>query len=740
MRKLHLALLILLLSALPPLVFGQQQYQYPFQNPHLPLEQRIHNLLSLLTLQEKIDLLGKTLNIPRLGIHGSGAVDTIPGSNGQFEGLHGLAVGGPNRWGRRSPGAGDDTSTIPTTQFPQPSGLGETWDPVLVQSIADQEAHEARYIFQSFDRGGLILRAPNADLARDPRWGRFEESYGEDPYLTGTLSVAFVRGLQGDDPRTLLTVSLVKHFLANSNEDTRTSSSSNFDDRLLHEYYAVPFRMTIEQGGADAIMTAYNAVNGIPMATSPLLKSLVMKQWGLNGMIDTDRGALDFMWQRHRYYPNGVESVAGAIHAGVNQFLNAYQDDLHTALQRNLVTEAEINQNLEGVLRILFRLGIMDPPALVPYTKIGKADGVPVPWDQDSAHELALRATRESIVLLRNVSHLLPLDRSSVQSIVVLGPLADVVDLDGYSGTPPLAVTPLQGIRSKVGSAVQVRYTPDDAQAVGLAKTSDVAIVFVGNRPFCRHKRGEPPCVTPSDGQEGIDRKSLSLDADQEKLVEEVTAANPRTIVVLVSSFPFAIDWAKQHVPSILQIAHNSEEEGAGIADVLFGDYNPSGHLDVTWPASLDQLPPLLDYDIRHGRTYMYFHGAPLFPFGYGLSYTTFSFSGLKTSASRLSSGKALNVSVHVANTGSRAGDTVVQMYVKHLDSKVPRPQLELVGFQRVSLPARQSKTVTLSLPASSLRYWDTGRKRWELEDDQVSILVGNSSADLPLTRTIRVR
>ncbi|MHB1856187.1 MAG: glycoside hydrolase family 3 N-terminal domain-containing protein, partial [Acidobacteriaceae bacterium] len=258
MKTIQAVMALFLLVVMGPSLQGQ--YNYPFQNPNLPTDRRIQNVLSLLTLQEKIDLLGKSLNVPRLGIHGSGKVDSIPGSSGQFEGLHGLAVGGPNNWGRRSPGAPGlfgGTSTIPTTQFPQPVGLGETWDPALIEKAATEEGHEARYIFQSFDRGGLIVRAPNADLARDPRWGRSEESYGEDPYLVGTMSVAFVKGLQGDDPRTWLTASLVKHFLANSNEDGRAGSSSNFDDRLLHEYYSAPFRMAIEQGGANAIMTAY---------------------------------------------------------------------------------------------------------------------------------------------------------------------------------------------------------------------------------------------------------------------------------------------------------------------------------------------------------------------------------------------------------------------------------------------------------------------------------------------------
>ena len=727
-------------TAIEPLLFGQ--YKYPFQNPHLTTDQRIQNVLSLLTIQEKIDLLGKSMNIPRLGIYGSGKIDTIPGSNGQFEGLHGLAVGGPNRWGRRAPGAPGPfggISTIPTTQFPQPVGLGETWDPALIQKAAAEEGYEARYIFQSYDRGGLIVRAPNADLARDPRWGRSEESYGEDPYLVGTMSVAFVKGLQGDNPRYWQTASLVKHFMANSNEDGRAGSSSNFDSRLLHEYYAVPFRMAIEQGGADAYMTAYNAVNGIPMAASPLLKSLTMKQWGFNGMIDTDRGALTFMVTKHKYYPDMADAAAGAIHAGINEFLNPYQEAVKDALQKKLITEADIDQNLQGVLRVMIRLGFLDPPALDHYTKI-RAGEVPVPWTQERSKALALHVTQESIVLLKNSKHLLPLDMASLKSIAVVGPLANVVYLDGYSGTPPFAVTPLQGVQKKVGSRLDVRYSADDNAAVQLAKSSDAAIVVVGNRPMCHKRTDSLPCPDPTEGQEGIDRKELYLKPEQKKLIQNVYAANPRTIVVLVSSFPYTIDWTEQHIPSILHIANNSEEEGNALADVIFGDYDPAGRLDVTWPKSISQLPPMMDYNIRDGHTYMYFRGRPLFPFGYGLSYTRFAYSKLHTSSESLSAGKSMMVKVQVKNTGHRDGDEVVQMYVKHIGSKVARPALELKGFERISVPAGQIRTVNLPLTAKSLMYWDPSEKKWSLEKDKVKIMIGSSSNSIQLSKLVRVQ
>ena len=751
--KLALAICLPVATAAAPAA----QYEYPFQNPALPPQQRIGNVLSLLTLQEKIDLMGKSMNIPRLGIHGSGAIDTIPGSSGQFEGLHGLAVGGPNDWGKRAPGVpGQDpypgTSTIPTTQFPQADGLGETWDSALLEKAAHEEGYEARYIFQSYNRGGLIVRAPNANLERDPRWGRAEESYGEDPYLVGTLAAAFVRGLQGTDPggdphtaahtnsHTWMTVSLVKHFLAYSNEDNRTGSSSNFDARLLHEYYAAPFRMAIEQGGADAMMTAYNAVNGVPMAASPLLRSLAMQRWGFNGMIDIDRGALTFMVTKHKYYPNMAEAAAGAIHAGVNQFLNSYQDAVRAALAQHLIAEADIDRNLAGVLRVMLRLGMLDAPGTGnAYTEI-KAGAEPAPWDRASSKQLALQVTRESIVLLKNSGGLLPLDAARVKSIAVVGPLANVVDEDGYGGTPPFAITPLDGIRARAGAGVAVRYAEGGDAAVDLARHSDAAIVVIGNRPFCHKKGYPPPCPAADEGQEGIDRQTITLKTDQEALVRNVLAANPHTIVVLVASFPYAIDWTAAHVPALVQMTHGSEEEGAGLAEVLFGDYNPGGRLTVTWPKSIDQLPPMMDYNIRDGRTYMYFHGDPLFAFGYGLSYTRFAYSRLKTSAPSLSTGETIQVSVQVKNTGARSGSEVAQMYVKYLDSKVERPRLQLVGFDRIDVPAGQARTVTLPLPAKLLRYWDEAKKDWVLEPGKVQLMVGGSSQELRLEKTVQVR
>ncbi len=723
-RFIFAGVAVLVLSA--PL-FGQRN-SYPFQDPKVAAEARITDLLSRMTVEEKFAALSTNPSVPRLGVVGTGHV----------EGLHGLALGGPGHWeGHKG------QPVVPTTQFPQSRGLGQTWDPELLRQAAAVEAYETRYAFQSpkYNRGGLVVRAPNADLSRDPRWGRSEESYGEDPYLVGTLAVAYVKGLQGDDPKYWTTSSLMKHFLANSNEDGRGGSSSNFDERLFREYYSVPFRMGIEQGGSNAFMTAYNAWNKVPMTVNPVLKNVVMKDWGFNGIICTDAGALTNMVTEHKAYANLDEAAAAAIHAGINQFLDKYQEPVKAAYEKKLITEADIDENLRGVYRVMLKLGMMDPPSMVKYASIGKADDAATakgdPWEWPEHKALARKVTDESIVLLKNENHALPLEVSKLKSIAVIGPYADQVLLDWYSGTPPYSISPLEGIRKRAGEGVKVGFADgkDVDAAVKLARDSDVVIAVVGNHPTCN--AGWAKCPLPSDGKEAIDRKSLTL--EQEELVKQINAANPRTVVALLANFPFAINWTKANIPAILEMTHNSEEEGTGLADVIFGDYNPAGRLTQTWPVSLDQLPPMMDYDLTKGRTYMYLKDKPLYAFGYGLSYTSFEYSGMKLSAKSIGPKGELRVRVNIKNTGDREGDEVVQLYAQHLGSKVTRPQLELVSFARVPLKAHEKKTVELAFSADQLAYWDTAKQVWTLEEEPVKLSVGGSSDDLRLEQKVQV-
>ncbi|TDN39967.1 beta-glucosidase [Hymenobacter sp. UV11] len=693
------------------------QTAYPFQNPRLPAEQRIDNILSLLTLEEKITCLGTDPSIPRLGIVGTG----------HSEGLHGLALGGPAKWNRQH--------MVPTTQFPQSYGLGETWDPDLTRQVGQVEGYEARYALQNpkYGTGSLVIRAPNADLGRDPRWGRTEECYGEDPFFNGTMAVGLIKGLQGDDPTYWQTAALMKHFLANSNEVGRERSSSNFDERLFHEYYAVPFRMGVTLGGSRAYMASYNAWNGIPMMVNPVLRAVTVDQWGQNGIICTDGGALKLLVREHKYYPDSAWAAAAAVKMGINQFLDEYKVPITNALKEKLLTEQDIDRVIRGDFRVMLKLGLLDPPGANKYAAI--KDG-PEPWLSDQHKAVARRVTQKSIVLLKNEGNLLPLDKSRVKTIAVIGPRADQVLLDWYSGTPPYTVSPLAGIKAKVGPQVQVSYaeTNQDNRAVNAAQAADVAIVIVGNHPTCN--AGWANCPDASEGKEAVDRKSLTL--TDELLIKQVRRANPRTIVVLVSSFPYAITWTQQNVPAIVHLAQNSQELGNALADVLFGDYNPGGRLTQTWPRSLDQLPPMMDYNIRNGRTYQYFKGEPLYPFGFGLSYTTFQYSNFRLSSSKFNKAGEIMVSVDVQNTGTRTGDEVVQLYVSHLHSAVERPRKELKGFQRVTLNPQEKRTVHLLLRAESLRYWDQGRQQFVLEKDALNVLVGTSAAAVKFQQVVQ--
>jgi beta-glucosidase len=722
--KTRLAALAVLACA--PVWAEAPRQEYPFQDPDRPEEERIRDLVSRMTLEEKIDCLAARAAVPRLGVKGSPHI----------EGYHGVAQGGPSNWGRRNP--------TPTTQFPQAYGLGSTWDPDLVRRAAAQEAEEARYLFQSerFNRSGIIVRAPQSDLARDPRWGRTEEVFGEDPFHVGVLATAFTRGLQGDHPRYWKTAALLKHFLANSNEDGRESSSSDFDERLWREYYAKPFEVAVREGGARAMMAAYNAVNGTPAHVHPMLREIVVKEWGLDGILCTDGGGLRLLVTAHKAFPDLAQAAAACLKAGINHFLDRHKEAVTEAVKRGLVSEAEIDRALGGLFRVSIRLGLLDPPERVPYASIGGKDD-PEPWARPETRALVREATRRSIVLLKNSAGLLPLEKGKLKSVAVVGPLANQVLLDWYSGTPPYAVSPREGLeRAASGgpppapSRFDVSWVGDMSDAaIALAKRQEVAVVCVGNHP--EGNAGWAVVTSDAEGKEAVDRKSIALPPGQEDFIRRVQAANPRTVVVLITSFPVALPWAAANVATILHMTHASQELGNALADVLLGDFDPGGRLAQTWPASLDQLPPMMDYDLRKGRTYMYSTAAPQYPFGYGLSYTTFAYARLRSSAPKLTAKVPVELSVDVTNAGPRAGDEVVQLYVSYPGSKVARPRKQLRGFARVTLAAGETRTVNFRLAAPDLAYWDPERGAWTTEPGKVAVLVGSSSADADLRQRL---
>ena len=693
--------------------------QNVFNDPAVNEEQRLDDLIARMTLDEKVDALGNNTQVPRLGIQASGSV----------EGLHGIVLGGPTY---------GDRANTPTTGFPQAYGLGETWDTDLLHRVATYISTENRYLFQNakYRKSGLIMWTPNVDLGRDPRWGRTEECYGEDAFLTSRLAVAFIKGIQGDHPKYWRNASLMKHFLSNSNEYGRTFSSSNYSDKLFREYYAYPFYKGVTEGGSQALMTAYNAYNGTPCIMHPVLRNIVMKEWGLNGTLLTDGGAFRLLLSDHKRFDNDRAAAAAAcIKAGITKFLDEYKDAVYEALHRKLISVEDIEKAIRGNLRISLKLGLLDHAEDNPYAAIGVTDTI-APWSKSETKALVREATLKSIVLLKNQDHLLPLDRHKIKKIAVIGQRATEVLQDWYAGKPFYTVNVLDAIREEAGNDIEVRYVKtnrmDSARTV--AAWADVAIVCVGNHPTCDAGWEQAPVI--SEGKEAVDRQSLQL--DQEDLLLQVAQTNPNTIGVLISSFPYAINRANQTVPALLHLTQCSQELGHAVSDVIFGHYNPAGRLTQTWVKNITDLPHMMDYDITHGRTYMYFKEKPLYPFGYGLSYTRFNYSGTTLNDRVIERGDTLRVCFNLKNSGDMDGDEVVQLYVsarKHTDKD---PIKQLKAFQRISLRKGETKKVELTVPYTELQIWDEKQNRFILSDKGMTLEIGASSSDIRLRTTFR--
>lgn len=691
--------------------------KYDFQNTKLNDDKRVELFLKQLTLDEKMSWLSPMLGTPRLGVPVTGC----------YEGLHGLALGGPSRHnGVKTVDGKEVPNDLPTTIFPQAYGMGCTWDRSLIRRIGEIEADEVRWYAQGniARRKGLVVFAPNADLARDPRWGRTEESYGEDPYLVGQLAVAMVKGLQGSDARYWKTCALMKHFLANSNEDGRDSTSSNFDERLFREYYSYPFYKGITEGGSRAFMASYNGWNGIPMAVHPCLDEITRKEWGNNGIICTDGGAFGLLTSAHHYYPSPVEAAAAVVKAGTSQFLDRYQPYLKEALEKGLLTEADIDKVIRGNIYVALKLGLLDDQC--PYAAIGKDTTALPPYEREDVRQFVREVTAKSIVLLKNDRQTLPI--KGVRKIAVVGPYADKIVYDWYSGTAPYENTILKAMQEEGRQqGIEILYAPDNqyGRAEDLAREADMVLVCTGNHPYGTDRTWKV-CPVPSDGREANDRHSLQLPDEDE--IRRLYAVNPNTVLVLVSSFPYAINWSQAHLPAIIHVTHCSQEQGHGVADVLFGRVNPAGRTTQTWVRDILDLPHMLDYDIRHGRTYMYFQGQPLYPFGYGLSYTRFEYGEARIVKQDRQS---VYVSVPVTNAGSRDGDEVVQLYVSYPESQVEHPRRQLKAFERVAIPAGQSREVVLQVAKSDLTWWDEAAHAFQPERGRIHFEIGASSADI---------
>ena len=682
-----------------------------YQDVTLPLEIRVADLVARLTLEEKVSQM----------VHAAPAIERlgIPQYNWWNECLHGVARAGI------------------ATVFPQAIGLAATWNVDLVHCIAVAISDEARVKHHEAVRQGvrdiykgLTFWSPNINIFRDPRWGRGQETYGEDHYLTARLGVAFVRGLQGDDARYLKLVATPKHFAVHSGpEAERHRFDARVDERDLRETYLPAFEACVKEGQAVSIMGAYNRTNGEPCCASPTLLGKILRQeWGFDGYVVSDCWAIGDIYKHHKVVATVEEAAALAVQAGCDLNCGEAFGALLAAVAQGLIAEETINRAVQRLFTARFRLGLFDPPEMVPYAQIPFAVN-----DSPEHRALALQAARESIVLLKNQNHCLPL-RQDIKSIAVIGPNADdaTVLLGNYHGTPSQSVTPLQGLQARVSPATAVLYAPgcdlldEDtagfAAAIALAKRADVVIFVGGISQQVEGEEGQREGVAGGRRSRG-DRDDLNLPSVQEKLLQALHATGKPVILVLLNGSALAVNWASEHLPAIVEAWYPGEEGGTALAEVLFGDYNPAGRLPVTFYKSVADLPPFEDYRME-GRTYRYFRGEPLFPFGYGLSYTTFAYSHLRLSARTIAPTETLTVSVDVQNVGQRAGDEVVQLYTSDVVASVPVPIRQLGGFTRLHLKPGENQTVTFTLSPRQLSLIDAAGRR-VIEPGEFQLAVG---------------
>lgn len=674
-----------------------------------PTEDRIEDLLSKMTLEEKISYCGSRIPaIERLG---------IPYFEWYGEALHGIIA-----WN--------------CTQFPQNIAMGSTWNPDLMFDVATAISNEARALKNNGQKE-VMMFSPTVNMARDPRWGRNEECYSEDPFLMSEMARMYIRGMQGNDPNYLKTVTTVKHYVANNVEKNREELQSYINRKELYEYYFPGYKTCIVDEEATGVMTGLNGLNGTPCsAHNWLVNGVLRNEWGFNGYVVADWAAVEGIEMRMGYAKSQAEAASLAIKAGVDQECFRHKERsapmvlaLQTAMEEGLITEEELNISVRRLLRLRFLTGDFDDSALNPYSKI------PLSVLECKAHrDLALKAAEQSIVLLKN-DDILPL-KKNLKNIAVIGPFAKCCWMGIYSGFPKQKITPFYGIKTATSATISyaegcaVNQTASDEkkikEAVALARNSEYVVLIVGN--------------DESTSTENTDRSTMKLPGNQHKLIQAVQAVNSNVILVLVPSGPTAITWEKKHLPGIICAWPNGQEQGTALAEVLFGDINPGGKLNATWYKSDSDLPELHDYQIQSGRTYLYFEGKPLYPFGYGLSYTDFAIDKVKISNKRIGPHEDIIVSATIKNTGKVKGDEVVQVYVRDIKSSEKVPLKALKGFERVSIAKGKSKSINIMLPYEAFAHYDTIRNQFEVEAGKFEILIGNSSENIFAKKIVNVK
>lgn len=672
-----------------------QTTNYPFNNPDLPLEERVKDLISRLTLEEKVKLMKhEAPAIPRLG---------IPAYNWWNEALHGVA-----------------RTSEKVTVFPQAIGMAATFNTEALQMMGDITASEGRAIFNEDLKAGktgeiyrgLTYWTPNINIFRDPRWGRGQETYGEDPYLTAKMGSAIVRGLEGNDPYYLKSVACAKHYAVHSgpehNRHSFDARPSAFD---LWDTYLPAFRELVTKTKVHGVMCAYNRLDGQPCCgNNTLLADILRNQWKFDGYVTSDCWAVSDFASYHKTHTNDMIAASDAMLAGTDMECGNTYHLLAEGVQKGLHTEREINVSLTRLYTILFKLGMFDPADRVPYASIGREV-----IESDSHKQHAYRMAQESMVLLKNDKKLLPLNSSKIKHIAIIGPNADNehTQLANYFGTPSENITPYKSLQKRFGNRIKVNYmpgvdfvkkldgSPSFAQVAAEAKKADV-IIFVGGISADYEGEAGDAGAGGYAGFSSGDRTTMQLPPVQTELLKELKKTGRPLIVVNMSGSVMSFEWENRNADAILQAWYGGQAAGDAIVDVLFGDYNPSGRMPLTTYKSDNDLPPFESYSMLN-RTYRYFKGEPLYPFGYGLSYTTFGYSSLKCNT-EVQTGESIQISATVQNTGKRDGDEVVQLYVSHpQDGNAIIPLCSLKGFQRIHLKAGEEKQVTFTLSPEEL-------------------------------------
>ncbi|UEG54079.1 glycoside hydrolase family 3 C-terminal domain-containing protein [Mucilaginibacter daejeonensis] len=710
----------LLFAASSNTIFAQTRPAYLDETQ--PIDTRVRSLISSLTIEEKASLMGyRSKAVPRLG---------IPAYNWWNEGLHGVARAGQ------------------ATVFPQAIALAATFNDELVYQVANTISTEARAKYNlgvKKDRRlqymGLTFWSPNINIFRDPRWGRGQETYGEDPYLTSIMGAAYVRGMQGTDPLRLKTSATAKHFVAHSGpEATRDEFDAIVNEKDLRETYLPAFKALVDHG-VESVMTAYNRVNGEPNSTSrSYLNKILIKEWGFKGHVVTDCGALDDVFLRHKVLKNGVETAAAAIKAGIGlDCSSVLQNDVVKAIKQGLITEADVNKALTPVLRTEFKLGFFDQPQSSPYYSYG-ADSI------NNAQHIALarQAAQQSMVLLKNKNGVLPLKKDGFSSIMVLGTNASSLDVlaGSYHGVNSKMVDFVEGITGAVEPDTRVEYDlgssyTDTTHFGGIwgAGNADVTVAVIGLSPVLEGEAGDAFLST-----NGGDKIDLSLPAGNVAFIKALRKGVPNKPIIAVVTSGSAVDIAaiEPYVDAIVLAWYPGEQGGNAFADILLGKVSPSGRLPLTFYRSVNDLPPYNSY-VMKGRTYRYHNGPVQYPFGFGLSYTTFDRSWEQRPRKTYGTKDSISFSVKVKNTGAMKGDEVVQAYIEYPDLD-RMPIKELKAFKRVSLNQGESKVVNLAIPVKALQKWDDKKHQWQLYKGTYRLVIGENSASAKLKAEFSIR